>query len=126
MDGRARITDGPAEGTSYSVLGVRGSASGGFYGRPGVGDRGAGCPGGSKSFRPHVAFPDDPFVVLLDQQGTEEAGDGVAVREDTHDIGATTDLFVRPFLRVIGTDLRPMLDGEGAEGQDVVGGVEDI
>ena len=50
----------------------------------------------------------------------------MTVREDTHDIGATTDLFVKPFLRVIGTDLRPMFDGEGAEGQDVVGRVEDI
>ena len=64
---------------------------------PGVGGRWAGGPGGRKSFGAHVAFPDDPFVVLLDQQGTEEAGDGVAVREDTHDIGATTDLFVKPF-----------------------------
>ena len=78
-------------------LGVgRGSASGGSYSWPGVSGRWAGGPGGGKSFGAHVAFPDDPFVVLLDQQGTEEAGDGVAVREDTPDIGATTDLFVKP------------------------------
>ena len=50
----------------------------------------------------------------------------MAVREDTHDIGATTDLFVKPFLRVIGTDLSANARREGAEGQDVVGGVEDV
>jgi len=41
-----------------------------------------------------------------------------------HDVGASADLFVEAFLRVVGADLGPVLDGEGAEGQDVVGGVQ--
>ncbi len=102
MNGRAGITGGPASSISWVWNGGQpaaapiaglGSAADGFVVL------------GAARLYGRIAFPDDPLVVLLDQQGAEEAGDGVTVREDTHDIGATTDFFVEPFLRVIGTDL---------------------
>ena len=46
--------------------------------------------------------------------------------EDAHDVGAPADLLVQSLLGVVGADLAPVLDGEGAEGQDVVGGVEHV
>ena len=52
-----------------------------------------------------------PFVVLLGEDGADEAGDGVAVGEDPDDVGAAADLPVQPFLRVVGPDLAP--DGFG-------------
>jgi hypothetical protein len=45
-----------------------------------------------------VATSFGPFVVLFGEHGTDQAGDGVAVREDPDDVGAAADLFVQPFV----------------------------
>jgi len=37
-----------------------------------------------------------PLVVLLEQDGTDEADDGVLVGEDADDVGAALDLLVQP------------------------------
>ena len=62
----------------------------------------------------HVAEGDRPFVGLLGEEGADEADHGGPVGEDAHDVGAPADLLVEAFLGVVGTDLGPVLDGEGA------------
>ena len=43
----------------------------------------------------HVAGSlDSPFVVLFEQNGADEAGDGVVVGEDADDLGASLDFAV--------------------------------
>ena len=44
----------------------------------------------------HVAVLELPFVVLLEQDGANEADDAVFVGEDADDIGAALDLLVQP------------------------------
>jgi len=39
-----------------------------------------------------------PFVVLLGQDGADQAGDRVAVGEDADDVGAAADLAVESFV----------------------------
>jgi hypothetical protein len=56
----------------------------------------------------HVAAGDRPFVVLLSQQGADEADDRWPGGEDAHDVGAASDLFVKTFLGVVGPDLAPV------------------
>ena len=58
--------------------------------------------------------------------GPDEPDDGGSVGEDPDHVGAPADLLVQTFLGVVGSDLAPVLGGKGAEGQDVVGGVEQI
>jgi hypothetical protein len=55
--------------------------------------------------------------VLLGQHGTDQADQGVAIREDAHDVGAAADLQVQAFAGVVGPDLAPDLLGEPGEGQ---------
>jgi hypothetical protein len=40
--------------------------------------------------------------VLFSEDGPDEADEGVAVGEDADDVGAAPDLFVEPFLGVVG------------------------
>jgi hypothetical protein len=64
--------------------------------------------------------------VLLGQDGADEADRAGAVGEDPDDVGAAADLLVQPFLRVVAADLGPVLDREGAEGEQVVLGVGEV
>ena len=66
-----------------------------------------------------VSTSDDPFVVLLSQDGAIEAAHGRPVREDAHDIGASPDLLVETLLWVVGPELLPVGEWEAGEGQDV-------
>ena len=67
------------------------------------GDRGDGLNG-------HVAGAlDGPLVVLLEEDGADEAGDGGFVREDADDLGAPLDLAVQSLERVGRMQLRPVL-----------------
>ena len=66
-----------------------------------------------------VSTSDDPFVVLLSQDGANEAAHGRPVREDAHHIGASPDLLVETLLRVVGPELLPVGEWEAGEGQDV-------
>ena len=47
---------------------------------------------------------DGPFVVLLEQDGADEADDGLFVREDADDVGAALDLAVEALERVRAVD----------------------
>ena len=68
------------------------------------GDAGAG-----EDVEAEVAAAFGPFVVLLGQDGADEADQGVAAGEDPDDVGAAADLAVQPLLGVVGPDLPPEL-----------------
>ena len=55
---------------------------------------------------------DRPFVVLLEQDGADEAADGGLVGEDADDIGATFDFAVEPLDGVGGVDFGAVFLGE--------------
>lgn len=57
--------------------------------------------------------------MLFGQHGSDEADQGVAVGEDTDDVGAPADLLVEPFLGIVGPDLAPDLLGERRERQQI-------
>ena len=73
--------------------------------------------------RCEVSTSDDPFVVLLSQDGANEAAHGRPVREDAHHIGASPDLLVETLLWVVGPELLPVGEWEAGEGQDVGSGL---
>jgi hypothetical protein len=61
---------------------------------------------GRDGFQAHVAASlNRPFIVLFEQDGADEAGDGVFVGEDADDFGAPFDLTVEPLDR--GPELIP-------------------
>ena len=61
---------------------------------------------GSDGFQGHVAGAlHRPFIVLLEQDGADQAGDGVLVGEDADDIGAALDLAIEAFQRIGAVDL---------------------
>ena len=55
-----------------------------------------------------AAFGDGPLVVLVQQDGADEADHGGVVGEDADDVGAALDLFVDPLERVRRGDLAPV------------------
>lgn len=57
---------------------------------------------------------DGPFVVLLEQDGADEPGDGGLVGEDADDLGSSLDLAVEPFQRVGGVELYAVLGREAS------------
>src|SRR4051794_17527509 len=72
-----------------------------------------------------VAAAVGPFVVLLGQDGADEADDRAAVGEDADDVGAAADLAVEAFVGVVRPDLSPDRWWERGEGEDLLaGGVE--
>ena len=61
----------------------------------------------------HVSGPlDRPFVVLLQQECADQAGDRSLVGEDADDVGAPFDLTVQAFERVDRVQLGPMGAGK--------------
>ena len=70
---------------------------------------------GGEDFRAHIAAGLGPFIVLLGQHGADQAGDGVAAREDADHVGPPADLLVEPLLRIVGPDLPPDLAGEAVK-----------
>ena len=61
---------------------------------------GGGFAGAVEDVESEVAAAFGPFVVLFGQDGADEAGDGVAVGEDSDDVGAAADFFVQAFVGV--------------------------
>ena len=61
---------------------------------------------GGEDFRAHVAAGFGPFVVLLGQDGADQAEDRLAGGEDAHHVGAPADLLVEAFL------IRPSWPGQ--------------
>src|SRR3974390_3321514 len=96
------------------------SSSGGLDRRSGIAGGRVVASGGLEGLGAHVAMSNGPFVGLLGQQGADETDHCGPVGKDADDVGATADLLVQPFLRVVGADVGPVLDRESAEGQDVV------
>lgn len=60
-----------------------------------------------------------PLLVLLEQDGADQAGAGLLVREDLDNVGTALDLLAPAFDRAAGPDLGPVLSGEGREGGQV-------
>ncbi len=75
--------------------------------------------GFAEDVQAEIAAGFGPFVVLFGQHGADEADQGVAVGEDTDDVGAPADLFVESFLGVVRLDLAPDLFGERGECQQI-------
>jgi hypothetical protein len=59
-------------------------------------------------FQSHVGPRYGSLVVLLAQDCTNEADDGVVVGEDARDIGSALDLAIEPLERIGRADLGPM------------------
>ena len=54
-------------------------------------------------FKGHVASPlHRPLVVLFEQDGADQANDGLFIGEDADDVGSARDLAVQPFSRSSG------------------------
>src|SRR5918998_6010793 len=80
----------------------------------GVGDGGEA--GAGQDVEAEVAASFGPLVVLLSEDGADQADQGVAVGEDPDDVGAATDLTVQPFAGIVRPDLAPQLLREAGEG----------
>jgi hypothetical protein len=70
---------------------------------------------GGDGFQCHVAPCDGPLIVLLQHQGSDQAGDGGFVWKDADDVGPPLD-----FLVSSGFDLRPVFPGKSLVGEHVV------
>lgn len=70
---------------------------------------------GGEDVRADVAALFGPLVGLLGQHRGDQTEDGVAVGEDTDDVGAPADLLVQPLLGIIGPDLLPDLLGKAVK-----------
>jgi hypothetical protein len=68
----------------------------------------AGFTAGGEYFGSRVAAGFGPFVVLLGQDGADEADDGVAAGEDTDDVGPPPDFLVEALLGVVGAGAFPV------------------
>ncbi len=77
--------------------------------------RGAERLGSGEDVEPEVAAALGSFVVLLGQDGADEADDRVPVGEDADHVGAAADLLVEPFVGVVRPDLPPDLLRERGE-----------
>ena len=75
---------------------------------------------GKRQLEALVAGPlDRPFIVLLEQDGADQADNGLLIGEDADDLGAALDLAVQPFQRIGRVDLRPVVFGEAHKSQHV-------
>jgi hypothetical protein len=80
--------------------------------------------GGAHAFQADVAGAlDGPLVVLFEQDGTDEAGDGGLVGEDADDLGASLDLAVQAFERIGAMQLGAVLGREAHMGEHVALGL---
>ena len=61
--------------------------------------------GSGEDVEPEVAAAFGPFVVLLGQDGADEADDRVPVGEEADHVGAAADLLVESFVGVVRSDL---------------------
>src|SRR3954452_14842185 len=95
-----------------------GLGSGGFQGKRRLAADLVGAEAGHGLER-HVAVLELPLVVLLHQDGSDEAQDAGLVREDADHVGAALDLLVEAFERVGRMQLGPVSAWEVHEGQDI-------
>ena len=73
----------------------------------------------SHGLQRHVATPlDRPFVVLLQQQGTDQGGDRRLVGKDADHIGAALNLAVEPLQRIGNRDVTMELGQRVIQGLD--------
>src|SRR5699024_12181186 len=69
-----------------------------------------------------VAASFGPFIGLFGQHRGDQADDRLAGGEDSHGVGAATDLAVQAFGGVVRPDLDPHVLGEAGERQHVSAG----
>ena len=67
---------------------------------------------GHRFFGEVAAVGDGPVVVLLEEDGADEADHGGVVGKDAHDVGATLDLLVDPLERFVEAILRQCARGK--------------
>jgi hypothetical protein len=90
----------------------------------------SGCHGGqledrilaqwSDGFQRHVTGAlNGPFIVLLEQDGADQAGDSVLIGEDADDVSAALDLAIESFQRIGAVDLGSVILGEAHKGEDI-------
>src|SRR5712671_1207940 len=78
----------------------------------------------SDGFQAHLAGTlDCPFLVLLQQQRTDEAGDGGFVGKDAHDLAASLDLAIQSFQWVGTVQFSAVLSRETHVGQHIGFGI---
>jgi hypothetical protein len=71
-------------------------------------------------FLGEVATVVQPLIVLLDQQGADEADGRLVVGKDAVDVRSAPDLTVDPLQRIGGAQLGSVRCGEVAEGDQVL------
>src|SRR3954447_15652094 len=109
----------PQDGViDWVVMCCLGLGSGGFQGKRRLAADLVGAEAGHGLER-HVAVLELPLVVLLHQDGSDEAQDAGLVREDADHVGAALDLLVEAFERVGRMQLGPVRAWEVHEGQDI-------
>ncbi len=86
--------------------------------RPGAG-RGQGNAGAGEDIEVEVAAAFGPFVVLLGQDGADEADQGGTAGEDPHDVGPAADLAIGPFPGIVRPGLPPERFREAGERQHI-------
>ena len=62
---------------------------------------------------------DSPLVILFEQDGTDEAGDGSFIGEDADDLSAALDLAIQSLQRIGAVQLGAVLGREAHVGQHV-------
>lgn len=72
-----------------------------------------------QSFRGHVSPEDGPLMVLLTEDGADQADDDLFVGEDADHVGASLDQLVDVYERFGGVDFAPVILREGHEREDV-------
>ena len=75
-------------------------------------------------FQRHVSRSlDCPFVVLFDQDGADQAGDGILVGKDADDVGSPLDPAMKAFERVGRMQLGSARRGGTHIGEDIMLGL---
>ena len=75
----------------------------------------------SDGFQCHVAGSlDGPFIVLFEEQGTDQSDDGVVVGKDADDLCPPLDLAIQALDRICAVKLGPVLPGKGHVGKHVL------
>lgn len=62
---------------------------------------------------------DRPLIILLEQQRTDEAHDGIVVWKDADDLGSPLDFSIQSLDRICAVKLGPVLFGKGHVGQHI-------
>lgn len=79
-----------------------------------------------KNIEAEITPPSSPFIGLFGENSSNEADDGVPVREDANTVGAAADFPAPTLIGVIRKDLLPNIPGEVRESENVYPGVRHV